>query len=151
MATITYISDYQSKLEKALSYSNITKVVTDILIINTPNILNDVRNRWKAGQGVNGGLIGRYHDPEYRLFKQRLNPMAGGNVDLMLTGSLVENLTLKKIGDGVYQIISTDEKYAKLAAKYGSEEFGITDEQRYQLYEDIASLSIEEIFKQLWK
>lgn len=150
MATATYMEAYQTRLLKATNYANIIKIVSDLLVINTPNIINEVRNRWKHGEGVKGGVIGSYRDPDYRMFKQSLNPMAGGNVDLMLTGALVENLTLRKIADGVYQIISTDEKYVKLALKYGSEEFGITEEQRQQLYADIVALSVEEIFKQIW-
>jgi hypothetical protein len=131
-----------------LSTNNLTKIVSDIIVLNTANVVTDVQNRLEYGESVRGGIIGRYRDPMYAEYKQRINPNARGNVDLILTGSLVDNLTLKKISEGVYQIISTDEKYTKLANKYGSYQFGITDEQRYSLYEDIEKVAIAEVLKQ---
>lgn len=145
-----YMELYQQKLNQVLNISNLTKIVSDIIVLNTANVITDVRHRWEHGQSVRGDIIGRYRDPMYSEYKQSLNPQAGGNVDLMLTGSLVDHLTLKKISEGIYQVISTDEKYTKLAAKYGSYQFGITDEQRYSLYEDIEKVAIAEVFKQLY-
>lgn len=144
-----YMQLYQQKLNQVLSPNNLTKIVSDIIVLNTANVITDVRNRWEYGESVRGGIIGRYREPMYAEYKRSLNPNANGTVDLMLTGSLVDHLTLKKISEGIYQVISTDEKYTKLAAKYGSYQFGITDEQRYSLYEDIEKVAIAEVFKQL--
>lgn len=145
-----YMELYQQKLNQVLNISNLTKIVSDIIVLNTANVITDVRNRWEYGESVRGGIIGRYREPIYAEYKRSLNPNANGTVDLMLTGSLVDHLTLKKISEGVYQVISTDEKYTKLAAKYGSYQFGITDEQRYSLYEDIEKVAIAEVFKQVY-
>lgn len=79
-----------------------------------------------------------------------LNPKAGGYVDLMLTGSLVDNLTLERVSEGIFKIISTDEKYQKIARRYGEMEFGITEEQKQELYADITNVAVTEILKQLW-
>ena len=135
---------------RVLSDTNLIKIVSDILVLNTANVVTDVKNRLEYGQSVNGGIIARYRNPIYAEMKQALNPKAGGTVDMILTGSTVENLTLRKISEGIYQIFSTDEKYATLAKKYGSQEFGITDEQRFQLYEDIIILAELEILRQTW-
>lgn len=143
-----YMEQYQQKLNQVLSTNNLAKIVSDIIVLNTANVVTDVQNRLEYGESVRGGIIGRYRDPMYAEYKKRINPNARGNVDLILTGSLVDNLTLKKISEGVYQIISTDEKYTKLANKYGSYQFGITDEQRYSLYEDIEKVAIAEVLKQ---
>lgn len=148
--TANYMQLYQQKLNQVLSPNNLTKIVSDIIVLNTANVITDVRHRWEYGQSVRGGIIGRYREPMYAEYKRNLNPNANGTVDLMLTGSLVDHLTLKRISEGIYQVISTDEKYTKLAEKYGSHEFGITDEQRYQLYEDIEKVAIAEVFKQIY-
>lgn len=145
-----YMELYQQKLNQVLNISNLTKIVSDIIVLNTANVITDVRNRWEYGESVRGGIIGRYREPMYAEYKRSLNPNANGTVDLMLTGSLVDHLTLKKISEGIYQVISTDEKYTKLAAKYGTYQFGITDEQRYSLYNDIEKVAIAEVFKQVY-
>lgn len=146
-----YMTLYQQTLNQVLSPNNLTKIVSDVIVLNTANVVTDVRNRLEYGQSVRGGIIGTYREPMYAEYKRNLNPNANGTVDMILTGSLVDNLTLKKISEGVYQVISTDDKYTKLAAKYGSYQFGITDEQRYSLYADIEKVAISEVLKQLFK
>lgn len=146
-----YMQAYQNQLQKTLSQSNLIKIVSDILVLNTANVVTDVRNRLEYGQSVRGGIIGRYRDPDYSDYKRSINPNAGGNVDMILTGNTVDNLTLQKIAEGIYQIISTDEKYDRLARKYGSREFGITETQRFELYADIEKVAIMETMKQAWQ
>lgn len=137
-------------MQRVLQQSSLIKIVSDILVLNTGNIIRDVRSRLEYGQSVRGGIIANYKNAEYRLFKEQLNPKAGGTVDLILTGSTVEELTLKRVSEGIYQVISTDPKYASLAKKYGSEQFGITNEQRFELYRDIETVATLESLRQIW-
>lgn len=144
-----YIETYQRTLQKSISRSEISKLVGDIIILNSGIIINQVRERWQHGQSVYGGIIGRYSWDDYRMFKQAQNPLAGGNVDLMLTGALSLGLTVKKVGSE-YQIFSTDSKYNKIGQKYGYEEFGLTKEQLDAFFNELFEFAYESILSKLW-
>lgn len=145
-----YMTRQQKTLEELLNPTNLTRLVSAILQINTPNVVSLVRHRWEQGESIRGGIIGTYAWEDYKQYKMSLNPKAGGYVDLMLTGSLVDNLTLERVSEGIFKIISTDEKYQKIARRYGEMEFGITEEQKQELYADITNVAVTEILKQLW-
>lgn len=140
-----YLTTYQTDLNKV----NIQKTVGDLIILNSGIVIREVTERWQHGVSVEGGIIGRYSWADYRLYKQAMNPLASGNVDLMLTGKLAGGLTLRKSGNE-YQIFSTDSKYNKIGQKYGFEEFGLTDEQAYEFFEDLYAFALETIFNKLW-
>ena len=88
-----------------------------------------IKSRWLSGESVNGGKIGEYHSLSYKKLKLLKNPGAGGTVDLTLTGSLGDNITLIKDLFNNFEIISTDSKYMQLGKKYGFDEFGLSDAQ----------------------
>lgn len=58
---------------------------------------------------------------EYRLFKLSINPLAGGTVDLILTGSTIKHLQVVSLGNGEFELYSTDHKWPDLVAKYGNQ------------------------------
>lgn len=147
---MNYITTYQDQLKKSISQSEIRKNVGDLIILNTGVLITDVRERWQHGQSVSGGIIGRYSWDDYRLYKQSLNPLAGGNVDLMLTGALSDALTVRKVGNE-YQIFSTDSKYEKLGRQYGFEEFGITEQQAAEFFDQLYDVAMETILGKLWE
>lgn len=147
---MNYITTYQDQLKKSISQSEISKIVGDLIILNTGVLITDVRERWQHGQSVSGGIIGRYSWDDYRLYKQSLNPLAGGNVDLMLTGALSDALTVRKVGNE-YQIFSTDSKYEKLGRQYGFEEFGITEQQAAEFFDQLYDVAMETILGKLWE
>lgn len=80
-----------------------------------------------------------------------LNPSAGGHVDLTLTGSLGDGLTVKKITNIDFQILSTDSKYDKIGNKYGFEEFGITDLEWHDLEQEILNFAIETMINRTYE
>lgn len=118
--------------------------------MNTPTIINEVKRRWLIGESVHGGIIGEYASEDYRQYKMYLNPKAGGRVDLMLTGSLAEHMTIRKSGNE-FEIFSTDEKFMKIGRKYGFEEFGLNDEQLHELFSDIYSFALETMLNNAWE
>lgn len=147
---MNYLQQYQKDLKDNTSQSSISKLVGDLIIINSPNMINAVKARWLIGKSVDGGIIGEYKNDDYRAYKMYLNPKAGGNVDLTLTGSLSENITIKKVSESTYQIFSTDEKYGKIGKKYGFEEFGLTDEEQGEMLYEIYKFALETILNNLW-
>lgn len=117
--------------------------------LRSDDILDLVEARLKRGDGVNGGVIGRYANEKYELFKAKLNPMAGGAVDLILTGSTVEKLFLGEKG-GDFIIKSADEKYGMLAEKYGAEQFGITEDEKEKILSEITENIVEKIIEEIY-
>lgn len=121
---------------------NLIQVIGTLIQQSSPDISTDVKNRWTKGLGVRGGIIGTYKSEKYKKMKQSLNSSAGGNVDLILTGALSNSLSLSKLSEGVYKIISTDKKYEWMAKRYGDDQFGITEEERITLFDNLTNRAI---------
>ena len=123
----------------------------DVMIqINFPNIKRDVLRRWSIGKGAEGGHIGEYRDPDYKAYKMALNPLAGGAVDLTLTGALGDNLTIRKKGKN-FEIFSTDEKFTEIGRKYGFEEYGLTEEEEHLFAEDLFDFALQTQLEKVYK
>ena len=133
-----------TRINEPFIYVTINKWMLD----NEQTTLNLARDRMKKGQGVDGGIIGNYAMASYEYFKAtEVNPLAGGKVDLFLTGALHKAMRIIPRSQGVYEIISTDWKHLELAEKYGAEQFGLTDKQ----HEQVKSKAIEEVINQIYK
>jgi len=144
-----YLSPIINKIKS--EQSGLKRYFGQLVILNSPTIINDVKRRWLYGKSVNGGIIGEYASEEYRLFKMELNPLANGNVDLMLYGGLSGDMQVKLIGDTKFEIFSTDQKYQKIGRKYGFEEFGLTEEESYELFKELQVFALESIFNKIYK
>lgn len=91
------------------------------IISNDANILSRKKSEMTAGVNPDGSIIGEYSSESYRLFKISKNPIAGGNVDLILTGSTKNNLKVESLGNSMFILRSTDEKWNSLVSKYGNQ------------------------------
>lgn len=129
--------------------SNIQSMVGEVILTNQEIIVKQVKERWEKGESSVGGIIGRYRWEDYRMFKESMNPLAGGNVDLILTGKLSNGLAVRKYGS-IYQVYSKDEKYHDIGEKYGYEEYGLTKEQMDEFYEFIYSKVMIEMLNQIY-
>jgi len=145
---MSYIEQYSNQLNKEVS--NIPKFVADMIILNSGNIVNEVKRRWILGKSVDGGIIGEYRSEEYRQYKIGINPQAKGFVDLHDTGSLADLLTVKKSGS-LFEIYSTDSKFQMIGKKYGFDEFGLSSEEQEQLFSEIYEIVVESIMNNLWR
>ena len=112
-----YTLDQLSARLKQLTLPVIQKA-NEAIILNDKGIVDRKKAEHKAGVDSEGQLIGDYRSPSYAAFKQRLNPVAGGKVDLILTGAYVRSLKTKSLGNGQYKVESDDEKAKGLIAKY---------------------------------
>lgn len=116
---------------------------------NQKKILDLVRNRMMQGDDTEGGIIGVYRSINYSLFKQKENPLAGGTVDLFLTGDLQRQLRIEKEGKN-YKIWSKDWKYDDLYKKYGgAKAFGLTEEQHIQVIEEMLLYCYDKIITKM--
>jgi len=66
-----------------------------------------------------------YRSKNYELFKSRKNPLAGGSVDLIVTGAFVDAMYLLKPKQGRYKFGNTDKKRNILKEMYGDNIFGL--------------------------
>lgn len=95
-----------------------------ILITSDPKLKEEKINEFRKGDRPNGSEIGTYRSYNYSLFKASINPLAGGYVDLILTGSFTNKLFIQKRGNE-YLFYSTDSKSDDLFNKYGNDLRGI--------------------------
>ena len=133
------------------------KLIGDLVILNSPNILSTVRKRWLIGESVFGGKIGDYkpftmpNGETYQQYKISLNPSAKGYVDLTLSGALGDGLTIKKIVETDFKVFSTDFKYNKIGDKYGFEEFGLSDLEWQEMSDEILIFALESMLKKTYE
>jgi hypothetical protein len=117
----------ETQAMKALFESIIGKCIAE----TEDEIREAIKFRWLKSNSVHGGKIKDsstgmgYSRLSYKALKIKINPSAGGNVDLTLTGSLGNKIEIIKSGSGDYEIISTDSKYNAIGNKYGFDEFGL--------------------------
>lgn len=93
-------------------------------------------DQMRHGKNKNGNIIGEYRSAWYGDFKTRMNPLAGGNVDLILTGAFTSGMYLELMSRGSYKIDSKDAKRDLLVKGggnrrgYGSDIFGLGGEYK---------------------
>lgn len=146
---------YEKQYQKAKKQKNDLKNDIDtILIFESANIVDKVKKRWSWGRGVNGGIIGEYSKSQlgqsYKAFKLNKNPSARGTVDLILSGSLSNKLTLKRLG-GLFEIISTDSKFNQIGQKYGFEQFNLTEDETKELQNEIIEKILTNYTYEVWQ
>lgn len=118
--------EIKRRLQK-VTESKLKKKVEEIVLTDT-EIRDAKRNELKRGETPKGGIIGTYKNLDYELFKSQLNPLAGGTVDLNLTGKFSNQLYVKSLGNRKFQFKSQDEKDPMLFEKYGQENRGLNKE-----------------------
>lgn len=120
MATIRQIRDNFKLL-------NLDKSVMDTVMQHSQDITDLNRKQLKYGRKSDGERVGVYRSREYKLMKIEMNPLAGGYVDLTLTGDFTNMLTLRRDSDKVAEIYSADEKATMLKEKYGNDIYGLNE------------------------
>lgn len=143
----TFLDSYLSKLEKAKN--NVESDVLSLLMERESEIRAMIKQRWLLGRRPDGSLIGFYRDVNYAIFKQTINPSAKGDVDLILSGDLVNNIKTV-LGKNKIEILSSDYKFEEISLKYGLDNFNITEEEENELLDEIMAEVVTNIFKEIW-
>jgi len=123
-----------------------TQTTFDAFFYQKEPIIRDlIYRRWLLGKKPDGSKIGVYFDQDYRENKYFKNPLAGGDVDLILDGGLWKGIEIfGRKGD--FEIFSTDWKYQKIVEKYGIENFNVTDQEQEELTNEISVMTIEYLY-----
>jgi hypothetical protein len=98
-----------------------------------------------GGRDSNGQIFGTYPEGQYKTFKTALNPKAGGNVDLRLTGDFHNSFYLEAKRFPVF-FGARDYKTPRLTEKYGEDFFGLTKESQ-AAYNDQIRGEIQEEYR----
>lgn len=119
-----------NEIERRLRKATETKLQKKVeeLVINDQTIIEAKQDELSRGLTPDGGIIGTYAWPEYEMFKQTINPLADGNVDLKLTGMFQSRLFVRSKGNSKFDFDSRDGKAPMLFEKYGSEVRGINQD-----------------------
>lgn len=95
------------------------------IIPSQDDLVNLKESEFKRGERPNGSIIGAYRSESYSIFKARQNPLAGGAVDLILSGDFVNSAYLKRPSAGKYIFGFRDHKARSLFGKYGTDIAGL--------------------------
>ena len=126
------------------------EIETPRIIQRDPKTIAAKYNEFNRGERPNGSDIGYYRFRQYELFKRAKNPLAGGTVDLILTGAFTRGLFIDVRAKNRYLFDSTDEKSDDLFGKYGDDLRLINENTWNQLQRDShAPLLIRYIKRQL--
>jgi len=112
-----------------------------------PKLITAKLNEFRRGELPNGNAIGFYKSPEYSLFKRNLNPLAGGTVDLILTGSFTRGLFVDDIAPSRFLFDSHDEKTDLLIGKYGLDIMGINQQEWERLQRNVYAPQLVKFIK----
>lgn len=138
------ILELKKKLDR-LTLPRIRKE-TEKIVKGTPDLVFAKQDEFKHGKNPDGGVIGYYRNEEYKLMKAMANPLAGGTVDLILTGSTIKHLQVVSLGNGEFYLYSTDHKWPALIKKYGKQIQYISGEHFKGLQKnDYAPLLVERL------
>lgn len=124
-------------------------------------LIDVVKGSWLIGENANNEKIGKYSrtskykvsgDEFYYLFKNGLNSRPGlGNVDLILTGSLIGQTKLFKQSSGIYEIMSSDRKVEDIISRYGEEIFNISDDIKQDYLDRISAYILITIIRKTYE
>ena len=123
MATVT---ELHKKLKKATE-KRIKDKVAEFIVIDS-NLRKEKKQEFKQGDNPDGSAIGQYKNKDYQSMKMRMNPLAGGDVDLILTGKFSNQMFVKSLGNSRFIFKSKDKKEDMLKEKYGEQIMGLNEE-----------------------
>jgi hypothetical protein len=111
---------------------DVSEVAQDAIIENSKSIADQQRHQMLTGLNSKGEKIGKYRNASYARKKAAMNPLAGGSVDLKLTGAFHRGIFVADVRKDVFVLSSTDEKTVDLANKY-NDPFGMNEDSRKEL------------------
>jgi len=134
MAIIS-VAQYQKRLQSVTKITVLRELVNEELIKEESNLKLLKEQDFLQGDIFGDGTTFRYRSLDYERYKQAKNPIAGGKVDLINTGSFVDAMYLLKPKQGRYLFGNRDTKRNILKQIYGDNIFGLNQKvfDKFQL------------------
>ena len=99
--------------------------MVSVIVLNDNKALKEEKiDEWELGLRPNNRLIGNYRDAEYAIFKERLNPIAMGHVDLLYTRQTANSLFVHKGNESGSFTFGMNDRY-NLIGRYGIDIMGL--------------------------
>jgi len=146
------MASFNGVKKKVMRINNLSRLRAIVAkIILSDKFLADAKAaEFREGENPDGSMIGSYRSLSYELFKEQINPIAGGAVDLMLTGAFIDSFFTKKAGASKFIFGATDKKKAHLVEKYGEQIMGLSQTTFDVLQKEVYSKQLlAEIRKQI--
>lgn len=142
---LNQVKQIESRL-KQVTPSKVESLLKEEIQKNGQQIVNLVRTRWEKGLRPDGSIIGNYRSFAYEMEKRQRNPLAGGKVDLIDTGSLKDKLVVNYLGNALFNIFSEDKKAVMIAKKYGLDVYGLKLQEEEDVLLEAMSRVNQELF-----
>jgi len=118
--------EYQKRLSQVAKLPALQEIVNELLIKDEATIKQLKEQDFLQGDIFGDGkTFATYRSKGYERSKRALNPIAGGKVDLIKTGSFVDAMRLNKPKGSRYLFGNTDSKRNILKDIYGENIFGL--------------------------
>lgn len=121
-------TEYQKRLSTILKLSTIREITAKLVIQEESKIKILKEQDFLEGDILGDGKKYTYRSKAYSDLKKKRNPLAGGFVDLIDTGSFVEKMYLLTPKSGKFKFGSRDSKTPTLREKYGEMIFGLNQQ-----------------------
>jgi len=113
-------------------------MVNELLIKDEATLKNLKEQDFLQGDIFGDGkTFARYRSKGYENLKRAKNPIAGGKVDLIVTGAFVDAMQLGKGNNGRYLFRNTDSKRNILKEIYGENIFGLNQNVFFKYQKEI--------------
>ncbi len=142
---------YNKQLPKALKQkADLSYHIDEIL--RDEDFVSMIKERWLKGLNPNGDKIGLYASETYSKRKFKQNKKAGfGNVDLIKSGEMVNNIILQEQSDMKYFFGSGVNYFEKIADDFGLVNFNITPNQKQELINKIYNEILKNYNYEVWQ
>lgn len=100
---------------------NVRKVAMELLTQDSisQRYIQFQQEQMLHGEDNEGGRIGTYQSKRYAIYKQKLNSLASGGVDLKLSGDFYNAITLVSSSNSKFRVYSKNKKNSILTEWYG--------------------------------
>jgi hypothetical protein len=127
-------AEYQRRLKAVANITVLRELVNEEFTKDEGTLLELKKQDYLEGDIYGNGTDVAYRSTNYEIFKSKLNPKAGGAVDLILTGDFISSFFLLKGRAGKYLFGAKDKKRNQLVNKYGIDIMGLNKQvfEKYQ-------------------
>lgn len=129
---------YQQRLQPLLSIVTLREIADEEIQKEEQTIKGLKEQDFLEGDIYGDGkTLVQYRSRNYENFKSRINPLAGGTVDLIVTGKFVNAMYLLNPKQGKYLFGNRDRKRNILVEIYGDNIFGLNQNVFTKFQKDI--------------
>ena len=124
--------------------------MAEIVLSDQKRLKEEKINEWEQGIRPDGDKIGTYRDAEYAIFKDSINPIANGYVDLLLTRQTANSLFVHRANQPREFLFGMNDIY-NLVGEYGLDILGLNQETFEKRQADIYRYTFIYILKKDYK